>query len=253
MACIVLGRRPRRTGFCTGLATYDGRSAGGPLAFHGRLAAAGKQATVIIRAQDLDAEETYKLLTGVVVPRPIAWVTTRSAGGVVNLAPFSAFTFVSNKPPMLGINIGHKGSVRKDTANHISASGEFVVHIAHSGLTPQVHASAVEHPPEVSEVELLGLHTVPSTHLAVPRLADAPIAMECRLHSVTPFGDAGAEFFVGEVLCWHLREGLMVNGKIDSFVLDPVCRLAGPNYATLGRHLRMAPIAQSDKKVLSGG
>jgi flavin reductase (DIM6/NTAB) family NADH-FMN oxidoreductase RutF len=233
--------------------TYDACKDSAPFALQWHAVVCEDPPTVIIRAQDLDAEETYKLLTGVVVPRPIAWVTTCSATGVVNLAPFSAFTFVSNKPPMLGINIGHKGAVRKDTANHISASGEFVVHIAHSGLTPQVHASAVEHPPEVSEVDLLGLHTVPCTHISVPRLRDAPIAMECRLHSVTPFGDAGAEFFVGEVLCWHLREGLMVNGKIDSFALDPVCRLAGPNYATLGQHLRMAAIQQTDKKVLSGG
>lgn len=208
---------------------------------------------MIVNAPELDAEQTYKLLTGVVVPRPIAWIVTRSATGTLNLAPFSAFTFVSNKPPMLGVNIGRKGAARKDTANHIMASGEFVVHIAHTKQTSEVHASAVEHPPEVSEVELLGLHTTPSTHLAVPRLRDAPVAMECKLHSITPYGDTGAEFFVGEVLCWHLRDGLLVDGKVNSFALDPVCRLGGPNYAQLGKHLRMAPIAQTDKRVISGG
>ncbi|MEK7438671.1 MAG: flavin reductase family protein, partial [Pseudomonadota bacterium] len=80
-------------------------------------------------ANTLGPEAMYKLLTGIVVPRPIAWVTTLSPDGGVNLAPFSAFTFVSNKPPMLGINIGRKAGIMKDTANNIHATGEFVVNI----------------------------------------------------------------------------------------------------------------------------
>jgi flavin reductase (DIM6/NTAB) family NADH-FMN oxidoreductase RutF len=183
------------------------------------------------------------------VPRPIAWITTRSAAGVVNLAPFSAFTFVSTKPPLLGVNIGRKAGVRKDTAVNILAQGEFVVHIAHAPLVEPLHASAVEHPPEVSEVDLLGLKTSPSTHLKVPRLQAAPVAMECRFHSATPFGDTGAEFFVGEVLCWHVRDGLLTQGKVDSFELDPLCRLGGPWYATLGERLHQQPVAQTAKTV----
>jgi flavin reductase (DIM6/NTAB) family NADH-FMN oxidoreductase RutF len=204
---------------------------------------------MIVNAHELDAEQTYKLLTGVVVPRPIAWITTRSAAGVVNLAPFSAFTFVSTKPPLLGVNIGRKAGVRKDTAVNILAQGEFVVHIAHAPLVEPLHASAVEHPPEVSEVDLLGLQTSPSTHLKVPRLQAAPVAMECRFHSATPFGDTGAEFFVGEVLCWHVRDGLLTQGKVDSFELDPLCRLGGPWYATLGERLHQQPVAQTAKTV----
>ncbi len=203
----------------------------------------------MVNSHELDAEQTYKLLTGVVVPRPIAWITTRSAAGVVNLAPFSAFTFVSTKPPLLGVNIGRKAGVRKDTAVNILAQGEFVVHIAHAPLVEPLHASAVEHPPEVSEVELLGLQTSPSTHLKVPRLQAAPVAMECRFHSATPFGDTGAEFFVGEVLCWHVRDGLLTQGKVDSFELDPLCRLGGPWYATLGERLHQQPVAQTAKTV----
>lgn len=205
--------------------------------------------TMIVNAHELDAEQTYKLLTGVVVPRPIAWITTRSAAGVVNLAPFSAFTFVSTKPPLLGVNIGRKAGVRKDTAVNILAQGEFVVHIAHGPLVEPLHASAVEHPPEVSEVELLGLQTSPCTRLQVPRLQGAPVAMECRFHSATPFGDTGAEFFVGEVLCWHFRDGLLTQGKVDSFELDPLCRLGGPWYATLGERLHQQPVAQTAKTV----
>jgi flavin reductase (DIM6/NTAB) family NADH-FMN oxidoreductase RutF len=83
----------------------------------------------------------------------------------------------------------------------------------------------------------------------VPRLQAAPVAMECRFHSATPFGDTGAEFFVGEVLCWHVRDGLLTQGKVDSFELDPLCRLGGPWYATLGERLHQQPVAQTAKTV----
>ncbi len=206
-----------------------------------------------IDADSLDPEQTYKLLTGVVVPRPIAWVTSLSTQGVLNLAPFSAFTFVSSKPAMLGINIGRKAGRRKDTAEHILARREYVVHIADMPLTEAVHASAVEHASEVSEADLLGLARADSAHVGVPRLLAPPVAMECRLHSVTPYGDTGAEFFVGEVLCWHLRDGLLRNGKVDSVELDPVCRLGGPNYAALGRRVTLRPVAQTAKTTLEPG
>ncbi|HSV46945.1 MAG TPA: flavin reductase family protein [Ramlibacter sp.] len=206
-----------------------------------------------ILATDLDPQQTYKLITGIVVPRPIAWVCTRSAQGVLNVAPFSAFTFVSNKPPMLGINVGRKAGVRKDTGRNIHATGEYVVHIADEGLLDAVHESAVEHPPEVSEVELLGLSTEPSDLIGVPRLAQAPVAMECRLHQAIEFGLTGSEFIVGEVLAFHLREGLLRNGKIDSVELNPICRLGGPNYATLGRVVTKRPLAQTDKSVMVPG
>lgn len=206
-----------------------------------------------IDARDLDPEENYKLLTGVVVPRPIAWVLTRSAVGVLNLAPFSAFTFVSSKPVMLGINIGRKAGVRKDTAQNILSAREFVVHIADRSLAEPLHASAQEVPPDVSEVQMLGLDTQPSVQVGVPRLAVAPVAMECRLISITPYGDTGSEFFVGEVLCWHFREGLLQNGKIDAWALDPLCRLGGPNYAGLGERISLKPLAQTAKTVIANG
>jgi flavin reductase (DIM6/NTAB) family NADH-FMN oxidoreductase RutF len=204
-------------------------------------------------ARDLDPEESYKLMTGVVVPRPIAWVCSANAQSLLNLAPFSAFTFVSNMPVMLGINIGRKAGLRKDTAQNIMATREYVVHIANRALAEPLHASAEELPSDVSEVERLGLRTVPSTHVGVPRLELAPVAMECRLHSITPYGDTGAEFFVGEVLCWHVRDGLLRNGKIDAWALDPLCRLGGPNYAGLGERIALRPLAQTAKTVLPRG
>ena len=124
-----------------------------------------------IDPSDLDAERAYRLITGVVVPRPIAWVTSLSGGGTVNLAPFSAFTFVSPKPPMLAISVGRKAGVYKDTAHNILNNEEYVVHIADSSLMTAVHESSTEHPPDVSEVEQLQLETLPSERIKVPRLA----------------------------------------------------------------------------------
>ncbi len=203
-----------------------------------------------ITAGSLGPEATYKLLTGVVVPRPIAWVTTVSTTGVVNLAPFSAFTFVSNKPPMVGINVGRKAGQMKDTSRNIHDIGEFVVNIADETMIEAVHLSAIEYPPEISEAELLGLELAPGTSIRVPRLAAAPVSLECRLHRVIAFGDTGSEFMVGEIAVFHLRDGLYLNGKIDSAQLRPICRIGGPNYAKLGEIVRMKPISQTEKTVL---
>lgn len=196
-----------------------------------------------IRADSLDDEAAYKLLTGAVVPRPIAWVTTLNPVGGVNLAPFSAFTFVSSYPPMLGFNVGRRGLETKDTSRNIHACGEFVVHIGDETMIEAIHLSAVEHPPEVSETELLGLETVASERVRPARLASAPISMECRLHEILRFGATGSEFIVGEVLLFHVRDDLISGGKIDTAKLRPVCRLGGPNYARLGEIVTMRPLA----------
>ncbi len=203
-----------------------------------------------ISAAGLAPEATYKLVTGIVVPRPIAWVTTLSDSGGVNLAPFSAFTFVSTRPPMIGINVGRKAGIVKDTAHNIHARGEFVVHIADDSLVEPVHLSAIEYPPDVSEVDELGLATTPSRLVATPRLAAAPISLECRLHRAIGFGDTGSEFIVGEVVLFHIRDELIANGKIDTEKLRPLCRLGGPRYATLGSIITMKPIRQTAKTVL---
>ncbi len=203
--------------------------------------------SMLIRPEELGAEEMYKLLTGMVVPRPIAWITTLSPTGSVNLAPFSAFTFVSPKPPMLAVSIGHKAGVYKDTAQNILRTEEYVVHIADQPLLGAVHGSAVEYPPDVSEVEVLGLDTLPSDEVAPPRLAAAPIAMECRFRQCIEFGETRSRLIVGEIVRIHLREGLARNGKIDTRALNPICRIAGPTYATLGEITSLAPIAQTPK------
>ncbi|MBR1225019.1 MULTISPECIES: flavin reductase family protein [unclassified Bradyrhizobium] len=200
-----------------------------------------------IDPSDLDAERAYRLITGIVVPRPIAWVTSLSGGGTVNLAPFSAFTFVSPKPPMLAISVGRKAGIYKDTAHNILNNEEYVVHIADSSLMIAVHESSTEHPPEVSEVEELQLETLPSERIRVPHLAAAPIAMECRFRQCLEFGETRSRLIVGEVLVFHVRDGLLQNGKIETEALDPIARIGGPRYARLGEIVTLKPVFQTSK------
>jgi flavin reductase (DIM6/NTAB) family NADH-FMN oxidoreductase RutF len=203
-----------------------------------------------IRADSLDAEGCYKLLSGIVVPRPIAWITTQSADGLVNLAPFSCYTYVCSKPPMVGVNIGRRAGQRKDTCRNILERGEFVVNIGDETMVQAIHRSADEYAPDVSEVEQLGLQVKPSDVVATPRLAAVPVSMECRLHSVQEFGETKAEFVVGEVIVFHFGPGVCVDGKVDTATLRPLARLGGPKYAGLGEVVTMAPVARTPQMVV---
>lgn len=122
-------------------------------------------------ADGLSVDEVYRLLVGLIVPRPIAWVTSLSVEGMVNLAPFSAFTYLSTEPPLIGISVMRRGDGLKDTARNIADRGDFVVNIADETLVQPVHLSAAEHPCDVSEADLLGLELEPSLDVAAPRLA----------------------------------------------------------------------------------
>ena len=196
---------------------------------------------------DMGAERIYRLMTGIVVPRPIAWVSSLSSKGTLNLAPFSAFTFVSQKPPMLAISVGRKGDNYKDTAHNILDTEEYVIHIADTPLMNAVHESSAEHPPDVSEVELLGLETLPCERVKVPRLAAAPVAMECVFRQCLEFGDARSRLIVGEVVMFHIRDGLMNNGKVETEALDPIARIGGPRYARLGDIVTLRTVFQTPK------
>lgn len=188
-------------------------------------------------------QENYKLMTGLVVPRPIAWVTTLSPDGKVNLAPFSAFTFCCHKPPMITITVGlHEYDRRgelKDTVVNILREREFVVNIANQTLLEALHASSAVYPADLSEVEALGLSTCNSATIRTPRLADAPAALECRLHSTIELGEAGDRIVIGRVQMFQVADHLIRNGKVDTRELNPIARLGGPNYAVLGEILTM--------------
>ena len=196
-----------------------------------------------IATETLSAEAAYKLVTGVVVPRPIAWITTLNKEGGVNLAPFSAFNFVSTYPPLLGINFGRRGGKTKNTADNIHRTGEFVVNIGDETMIEAIHRSSAEYPPDVSEADMLGLETISSQLVKAPRLAITPVGMECRFQQALKFKGDSAEFVIGEILMFHVRDDIISDGKVDTAKLRPACRIGGPNYAGLGEIARMARAA----------
>ena len=150
-------------------------------------------------------------------------------------------------PLALAISVGRKGPDYKDTAHNILDTEEYVIHIADTPLMGAVHDSSVEHPPEVSEVEELNLETRPSERVKVPRLAAAPVAMECVFRQCLEFGEARSRLIVGEVVMFHIRDGLVNNGKVETEALDPIARIGGPRYARLGEIVTLRGVFQTPK------
>jgi flavin reductase (DIM6/NTAB) family NADH-FMN oxidoreductase RutF len=175
----------------------------------------------------------YALLTSVVVPRPIAWVITRSASGTVNLAPHSFFTVASHAPPVIQFtSVG-----AKDTLRNARETGELVVHLSPEWLIDEVNLTGVNAPPDVSEVELAGLETEPSVAVACPRLVASPVALECTLERLV------------EVGACTLVLARVVHASVDEAALDlsdperpyadirrlrPLARLGRDEWSTIG-------------------
>lgn len=196
-------------------------------------------------ASELSAAEAYALLVGIVVPRPVAWITTVNADGTVNAAPFSCYTFVCNRPPMLAVNIGRRGETMKDTAANIAANGQFVVNVATEETLATMHKSSAEFAPGESEAEVLGLATISSTHVRPPRLACSPIAMECRLERMLELGEQKSGLLIGEVLAFHVDEPLLSGDRVAVDRYHPIARLGGPLYATLGRIISQPKVGEA--------
>ncbi|WP_217594179.1 flavin reductase family protein [Cohnella sp. GbtcB17] len=182
--------------------------------------------------------DNYKLMIGSIVPRPIALMTTMSADGVVNAAPFSYFNIVTANPPMVSISVQRKGGVQKDSARNAVATGSFVVHVTDESNVGAANLAAANLPPEESELGFAGFTAVPSSAVPVPGLAEAKIRMECVLEHAYPLGgtaDAPAcDLLIGRVIRFHVADELLSGGRIDAQLLQPVSRLAGNAYAKLG-------------------
>lgn len=180
----------------------------------------------------LTEESRYKFLTGSVVPRPIALVTSLSEGGVLNAAPFSQFIIISVSPPLLGIVAHDTSTGYKDTVRNVLASGEFVINSVSASMAEQVQECSVPFPPDVSEVEEVGFHTLPSSVVSPARIAESPLHFECRLHKAIPFGydDSKTTLIVGEVVLVHGAEGVISGHRIDHEKFNPLGRIAGRAY-----------------------
>ncbi len=171
--------------------------------------------------------DNYKLLTNLVVPRPIAWVSTLSQSGVVNLAPFSFFNALCSDPVYLIISVGRndKGEL-KDTEKNIQSSGEFVVNMVTEDLFDAMNISAADFPPDQSELEAAQLHTAPSVHIKTPRVAQAQVSFECKLFSAQQLG--ANMLFIGQVVMFHVADALIGERlRVNGFA--PIGRLGSPS------------------------
>ncbi|MFC7062406.1 flavin reductase family protein [Halobacillus seohaensis] len=178
---------------------------------------------------ELETKNVYKLLSGSVVPRPIAWVSSISEEGIRNLAPFSFFTVASRQPPMLCISIGPGVGARsgtiKDTLENIRSQKEFVINIASTPLGNEVQKSSENFAEEMDEFEEAGLTPIPSEKVKPMRIKEAPIQMECKLHQIIQLGSD--HLIIGEMNLYHIQEDYYNgNYKVNFEKLRPLGRLA---------------------------
>jgi flavin reductase (DIM6/NTAB) family NADH-FMN oxidoreductase RutF len=180
-----------------------------------------------------DSLAFYRLLTAVVIPRPIAWVSSRSADGVDNLAPHSFFTVACADPPIVQFtSVG-----RKDSLANVEATREFVVNFTPEPLFEAVNATSVNAPPDVSEFDHVGIAREPSLRVAPPRVRDAPVAIECVLHETLPLGDSTV--VLGRVVHVAVAAEAMRDGRPAADLLRPLARLGGKQWTTLGEILAL--------------
>lgn len=189
---------------------------------------------------ELPSAEFYRLLTAVVVPRPIAWVSSTSADGVDNLAPHSFFTVASVTPPIIQFtSVG-----RKDTLRNISERGEFVVNLAPADFLSEVNATGTNFPPDVSEFDAAHVTREAGLTVSVPRVAESPAALECRLHSVLEIGDCVLVF--GEVTHAAISAEVLEGSHPRVDLLGPLARLGRDEWGHLGPVQELGRIRRSD-------
>ncbi|MEJ8279837.1 flavin reductase family protein [Pseudonocardia spirodelae] len=198
-----------------------------------------------LKPDEMGAGPFYKLLTSVVVPRPIAWVSTRSAAGVDNLAPHSFFTVSCVDPPMIQFtSVGKKDSLR-----NVSETREFVVCLAGEPLFEKINATATDFPAEISEFSSVGLTAEPSAVVAPPRVAESPVALECVLHAGIELGNSTV--VIGRVVHAAVEESVFVTDERGNTLPDvrrlaPLARLGRNEWSRLGEVVEITRIPYRD-------
>ncbi|PSB19066.1 flavin reductase family protein [filamentous cyanobacterium CCP2] len=181
----------------------------------------------------------YHLLTSIVAPRPIAWVSTISAEGIPNLAPYSFYNAVAGFPPTILFSVSYrrKEPKEKDTLRNVKEIDEFVCHVVDETMSESMIQTAIDFPHEVSEFETANLKAVPSVDVRPFRIAEAPVAMECKVTQIVPVEGATNVMVLGRVLRFHIREDLYRKdlGLVDTMQMKPITRLGGPiEYTKIG-------------------
>ena len=191
-----------------------------------------------IDPNEIDQKSIYKLLTGIVIPRPIGWISSISEDGTTNLAPFSYFNAVGDDPPHVMFAAGRGHNSNKDTLNNVLATKQFVVNMVTEELAEQMNTTAQGIPTHESEFDLANLTPIPSLKIKPPRVKESPITMECELvHHYTLEDNkyGGSTILVGRIVLFHVDESVWQDDyKINIETYKPVSRLAGANYSKMG-------------------
>ena len=186
-----------------------------------------------INLMDMCQRDLHHILTGAIVPRPIAWVSTIGADGILNLAPFSSYCVVSLQPAMVGFCVvptrdGHK----KDTLRNIESAKDFVINVVDESLAQAMNQTSAEYPSDVDEFKEVGLTPTKSDIVKSPMVAESPVNMECKLVQIMEFGEVptGSNVVIGEVVLVHVKDDLWVDDHIDPSRLRAVGRMGGDSY-----------------------
>lgn len=176
--------------------------------------------------QSLEIKEAYKLLSSVIAPRPIAFVSTVNKNGMPNAAPFCFFMGVTPQPPTIAFSVIRRGDHKKDTIKNIEASRDFVINIVDETLASAMNMASGSYPPDMSEFDVTGLTSIPSSIVTSPRIAESPVHLECKLRSILELGDLPASIVIGEIVCFHVHEEYLKDGIVDVKKLKPIGRAA---------------------------
>jgi flavin reductase (DIM6/NTAB) family NADH-FMN oxidoreductase RutF len=189
---------------------------------------------MLLDFETLPPRDGYAWMTSVITPRPIAWVSTISGAGQVNLAPFSFFQGVcSNPPTLLFVPTNNRGGGKKDTLRNIEDVPEFVVNVVPHALASQMNATSAPLPHGEDEFVHAGLTTAPSSRVRPPRVAASPVAIECRLDRVVEVGSGvgAGNIVIGRIVAMHVDDSVLnAEGRIDALKLDLVARMGGDDY-----------------------
>lgn len=178
--------------------------------------------------EDVDPSDTARAIKTLVTPRPIAWVSSQSADGVENLAPFSAYNYAAHVPPVLHFSTSKRDGELKDTARNAVETEAFAVNVVTAENIEVMDHTSADLEPEESEFELADVERADCAVIDAPRVADAAATMECRLHDTVEVYDRLVIY--GEVVYFHIDDDLLIDGKVDSRAVDTVGRLGGPYY-----------------------
>lgn len=197
-----------------------------------------------INPQDLKPQDVYKLMSGSIVPRPIAWVSSQDSDGNLNLAPFSYFTAVCAKPPTVVFSSGYRYSDdgQKDTYHNVKATGEYVINFTNEATAEAMNITAVEVPADVDEFERANLTPAPSKMISVPRVKESPISFECKLNQIVTINETegGGHLIIGTIVYMHFADGVFKEGNyVDIDTYNPIGRMMGGKYVHLNDFFSM--------------